>query len=61
MTRKHFVTIAASLKEQNASYETCIQVTNALIKTNDSFDHNRFMAACGFDDFALTSYGCKIA
>ena len=52
MTRKHFVTIAASLKEQNASYETCIQVTNALIKTNDSFDHNRFMAACGFEEFA---------
>ena len=51
MTRKYFKIIAESLKEQEASFETCTQVTNALIKTNDNFDYNRFMTACGFDDF----------
>ena len=47
MTRKQFVIIAASLKEQQASFETCKQVTNALIKCNENFDYNRFMTACG--------------
>jgi hypothetical protein len=47
MTRKYFVIIAASLKEQQASFETCKQVTNALIKCNEDFDYNRFMTACG--------------
>ena len=52
MTRKHFVIVAASLKEHQASFETCKQVTNAFIKCNENFDYNRFMAACGFEEFA---------
>ena len=47
MTRKHFVIVAQSLKEQKATFETCVQVTNALIKCNENFDYDRFMTACG--------------
>ena len=47
MTRKHFEIIAASLKEQNASFETCNKVSKALTECNGRFDHDRFMLACG--------------
>ena len=47
MSRKHFVIVAASLKEQKASFQTCVQVTNALIGCNANFDYDRFMTACG--------------
>ena len=47
MSRKHFVEIAAALKDSNASMETVQAMCNVLARMNPRFDRQRFIAACG--------------
>ncbi len=47
MTRKHFVAIAATLKDTDASRETCRELAILFGAFNLNFDYATFMDACG--------------
>lgn len=49
MTRKHFVAMAASLKEAGASLAVCHAMADFCNTQNSNFDWSRFMVACGYD------------
>lgn len=48
MTRKHFEAIALALKTNNASLDCCTDIARVCKQTNNKFDIDRFLIACGF-------------
>lgn len=51
MTRRHFESIAAALKEDGASEEQARKWAQRLAQTNPRFDKGRFMRAAGHPDY----------
>lgn len=47
MSRKHFILLAAALKENGASLALCNEIANVCKSTNSNFDRTRFLTACG--------------
>ena len=48
ISRKDFVVIAATLKDNNASEGLCYALACEFRYLNSNFDMHRFMTACGF-------------
>lgn len=49
MSKKHFVALAAALKQAKASQDVCSAVAGVCARSNINFNWSRFMEACGYE------------
>ena len=50
MYRRHFIAMAAILKDTNADWETCVGFAEYFASQNQNFKFGVFMEACGYKD-----------
>jgi len=47
MSKKHFIAIAKTLKEQHADRNMCVAIAQTMRQFNPNFNFSTFLEACG--------------